>query len=148
MTLAPWEYLFIPFSQGNFPDLFDPIWISSLVFLVATVVLYVVRTRQLHKHQPYLDLYEWLLWTGVIFFSLILVYAIFHFDFIIPTISLPVGLGLLVWIRFVKFPPELRTYEAQLAKQRYLSRFRYAHPEATIKQSKKGAKRGRDRRRR
>lgn len=148
MTLAPWEYLFLAFNSGNFPDLFDPIWVASLVFLVATVVLYVVRTRQLRKHQPYLDLYEWLLWTGVIFFSLVLIYAIFHFDFIIVIGSIPIGLGLLVWIRFVHFPPELRTYEAQLAKQRYLSKFRYAHPDATIKQSKRSAKRTQSRRRR
>jgi hypothetical protein len=148
VTLAPWEYLFLAFNAGNFPDLFDPIWVSSLVFLVATVALYVIRTRQLHRHQPYLDLYEWLLWTGVIFFSLVLVYAIFHFDFIIVIISLPVGLGLLVWIRFIRFPPQLRMYEAQLAKQRYLSKFRYAHPDATIKQSKRSAKRSQSRRRR
>jgi hypothetical protein len=148
VTLAPWEYLFLAFNSGNFPDLFDPIWVSSLVFLVATVALYVIRTRQLHRHQPYLDLYEWLLWTGVIFFSLVLVYAVFHFDFIIVIISLPVGLGLLVWIRFIRFPPQLRTYEAQLAKQRYLSKFRYAHPDATIKQSKRSAKRSQSRRRR
>jgi hypothetical protein len=148
VTLAPWEYLFLAFNSGNFPDLFDPIWVASLVFLVATVVLYVVRTRQLRRHQPYLDLYEWLLWTGVIFFSLVLVYAIFHFDFIIVVISMPTGLGLFLWIRFVRFPPELRTYEAQLAKQRYLSKFRYAHPDATIKQSKRSAKRSQNRRRR
>lgn len=143
MTQAPWEYLFLAFNGQNFPDLFDPIWIASVVFLVATVGLYLVRTRQLHKHQPYLELYEWLLWTGVIFFSLLLIYAVFHFDLIIVVSSIPVGLALLVWIRFVRFPPDLAAYEAQLAKQRYLSRFRYAHPEATIRQTKRGGKRRR-----
>ena len=50
----------------NFPDLFTPTWIASLVLLVVLVVLYNVRTRALHRHAPYLDLWEWLLWTGLI----------------------------------------------------------------------------------
>ena len=143
MTRPPWEYLFLAFNSVNFPDLFNAIWIAALVFLAATVVLYLVRTRQLRKHQPYLELYEWILWTGVIFFSLLLIYAVFHFDFIIVVTSIPVGLALLVWIRFIRFPPALDAYEAQLAKQRYLSAFRFAHPEATIWSSKKSGKRRR-----
>ena len=93
MTRPPWEYLFLAFNSVNFPDLFNAIWIAALVFLAATVVLYLVRTRQLRKHQPYLELYEWILWTGVIFFSLLLIYAVFHFDFIIVVTSIPVGLA-------------------------------------------------------
>jgi hypothetical protein len=143
VTRPPWEYLFLAFNSVNFPDLFNPIWIAALVFLVGTVGLYLVRTRQLHKHQPYLELYEWILWTGVIFYSLVLIAAVFHFDLILVVITIPVGLAVLVWVRFVRFPPVLATYEAQLAKQRYLSRFRYSHPEATIRTTKKSGKRRR-----
>ena len=143
MTRPPWEYLFISFNSVNFPDLFNQIWISALVFLVVTVALYIVRTRQLHRHQPYLELYEWILWTGVIFYSLLLIGSVFHFDFILILVTIPIGLGVLMWTRFVRFPPALAAYEAQLAKQRYLSAFRYAHPEATIRSSKKSGKRRR-----
>jgi len=143
VTRPPWEYLFLSFNSVNFPDLFNAIWITSLVFLVATVGLYLVRTRQLRKHQPYLELYEWILWTGVIFFSLVLIAAVFHFDLVLVAITIPAGLAILVWIRFFRFPPVLAAYETQLAKQRYLSAFRYAHPEATIRSSKKSGKRRR-----
>ena len=34
VTIAPWEYLFDAFEQRGFPDLFDPVWISSLVLLI------------------------------------------------------------------------------------------------------------------
>ena len=34
MTLAPWEYLFLPFNSHNFPDLFHPTWIAAAVLLV------------------------------------------------------------------------------------------------------------------
>ncbi len=133
MTLPPWEYLFLPFNDVNFPDLFNPSWIFSLVGIAATVLLYNVRSRQLRRHQVYVDLYEWLLWAGVIFFFMLLVYAIFHFDFLFIVASIAIGIGILLWIRFVRFPPLLAAYEAQLARSRYYSKQRFAHPEATIR---------------
>jgi hypothetical protein len=145
VQLLPWEYMFVAFNAENFPDLFHPTWVVSLVFLVATVILYNVRTRQLRRHPPYLDMYEWMLWTGIVVFSLMLVYAVFAFDFIIVLTTQLVGLGALVWIRFRRFPPMLAAYEHRLARQRYVSRQQFVRPEATIRPK---AKPGRRRRRR
>ena len=133
MQLLPWEYLFRSFSRENFPDLYNEIWIASLLLLIGTIVFYNVRIRQLHRHRVYLDMYEWLLWTAIITFSLILVYAVFRFDWIIVLGTLVAGLGIFGWVRFVKFPPEFRAYERQLAKQRYYSRDRFSRPESTIR---------------
>ena len=144
MHLLPWEYLFRSFSEELFPDLYNPIWISSLLLLVVTVVVYNMRTRQLHRHKVYLEMYEWLLWTGIIVFSLILVYALFRFDLIIVLGTLVAGLSTFVWIRFFRFPPYFQAYERQLAKQRYFSRDRFSKPEATIRT--KSARRRRRRR--
>ena len=119
MTRAPWEYLFESFNSFNFPDVFCPTVIASIVGLVALVILYNVRTRQLHRHRPYLDLYEWLLWTGLITFSMLLVGALFVFDFILVLATAVIGVATLVWIRFLRFPPILAAYERQLARQRY-----------------------------
>lgn len=144
MKLPPWEYLFQPFSSRNFPDLFQPTWVASVVLLVVLVVLYNVRTRALHRHPPYLDLYEWLLWTGIITFSLLVIGALFVFDFFLVLTTAIVGLGMLVWIRFRRFPPILAGYEHRLARQRYFTRSKYARPEATIRP--KTARRSRRRR--
>jgi hypothetical protein len=143
VKLLPWEYMFEAFSAENFPDIYQPIWVASLISLIATIVFYNVRTRQLHRHKVYLEMYEWLLWTGVILFSLILVGAVFRFDWIIVLSILVGGLGVMVWVRFVKFPPFFRAYERQLAKQRYYSRERFAKPESTIRT--KGSRRRRRR---
>jgi hypothetical protein len=140
VTLAPWQYLFLPFTSKNFHDIFWPIVVASIFWLVALIVLYNVRTRRLRGHPPYLDLYEWLLWTGLITFSLTIVYAIFRFDFFFVPATLTIGLVTLVWIRFLRFPPIFATYATRLAKQRYFSRSKYAHPEATIRP--KAARRG------
>ena len=133
MNKLPWEYLFNSFNAENFPDLYLPLTVASLVALIATVIFYNVRTRQLHRHSVYLQMYEWLLWTGVIAFGLMLVYYVFHFDWIIVLSTLVAGLATMVWVRFIRFPPYFRAYERQLAKQRYFTRERFTRPESTIR---------------
>jgi len=133
VLLPPWEYLFQAFNKENFPDLYNVILVAAVVLLIATVVFYNVRTRQLHRHQVYVQMYEWILWTGVITFSLLIVYWVFKFDWIIVLSTIVTGCVVLLWIRFVRFPPYFAAYERQLAKQRYYSRQRFTHPEATIR---------------
>ena len=133
MRLLPWEYLFKPFNAHLFPDTYTPAWVATLVLLGALVVLYNVRTRALHRHAPYLDMYEWLLWTGISLFGLILVSAVFNFYIIVLLVILVTGLATLIWVRFVRFPPVFEIYEQKLAKQRYFTRSKFAHPEATIR---------------
>ena len=145
MTLAPWEYLFYPFNSFNFPDLFWQTVYASIIALVAVVVLYNVRTRQLHRHRPYVDMWEWLLWTGLITFSLVLVGSLFVFDFFLILFTAIAGVATLVWVRFRRFPPIIAAYERQLARQRYVSRQRVSDPEATIRR-RGGGRRQRRRR--
>jgi len=140
VRLLPWEYLFTRFSAHTFPDIYTPLWVATLVLLVALVLLYNARTRALHRHAPYLDMYEWLLWTGISLFGLILVAAIFNFYMIVLLVILVSGLAVMVWVRFIRFPPILDVYEHRLAKQRYFTRSKFAHPEATTRP--KGARPG------
>jgi hypothetical protein len=96
-------------------------------------VLYNVRTRALHRHKPYLEMWEWLLWTSVITFFLVGLGALFLFDFFLILGALIVGLATLVWIRFRRFPPMFEVYEQKLARERYFSKTRFSRPEATIR---------------
>lgn len=143
MTLAPWDYLFKAFNSVNFGDLFWPTVVVSIVMLVGTVLLYNFRTQQLRAHEPYLDLYEWLLWTGVITYTLLIIYSIFVFDFFFVLLTILIGAGMFLWVRFIHFPPILASYEQALAKQRYFARQRVSRPEATIRSSRKSSKRRR-----
>jgi hypothetical protein len=129
----PWEYLFTRFNTHEFPDLYTPLWVASIALLVVLVVLYNTRTRALHRHAPYLDLWEWLLWTGITLFGLLLVAAVFNFYLIILLLILVIGLGVMIWVRFIRFPPLFEAYEQRLAKQRYFTRSKFAHPESTIR---------------
>ena len=134
MKQLPWEYFWVAFSPENFPDLFNPLWISSGVLLVALIVLYVMRTRALHRHRLYLDMWEWLFWAGLIMYFLIIVGSIFKFDFAVILVILAAGLGTMAYARFRRYPPLFEAYEHQLARQRYLARTRQSRPEATIRQ--------------
>lgn len=133
MTLAPWDYLFLSFSDRNFPDLFHPTWIASLILLVTLGVLYTVRTRSLRRHPPYLDMWEWLWWTGLITFSMLVIESLFVFDLFLVLATEVIGIATLVWIRFRRFPPILAAHEVRLARERYYSKQKFADPEATIR---------------
>jgi len=148
VTLPPWEYLFTSFSHDNFPDIFHPTWIAAAVLLVVLTVLYNVRTRALHRHPPYLEMLEWLWWTGLITFSMIIIESLFVFDFFLVLTTLIIGVGTLVWIRFIRFPPFFAAYETRLAKERYYSKQKYATPDATIKKRSPGRQQRQRRRRR
>jgi hypothetical protein len=130
----PWEYFWNGFSKLNFPDLFDQIWIASAALLVVLIVVYVLRTRALHRHRLYLDMWEWIFWAGLITFFLLIVGAIFAFDFAVILLILFGGLFTMAWARFRRYPPLFEAYEHQLARQRYLARTRTTRPEATIRQ--------------
>jgi hypothetical protein len=133
VTQLPWDYFFDSFSKDNFPDLWQPMWVASVALLGVLIVAYIVATRRLHRHRLYLDMWEWLLWTGIITFFLLAMGAVFVFDFIVELVILTAGLGVLVWVRFVRYPPLFEAYDLQLAHQRYIARVKSSRPEATIR---------------
>jgi hypothetical protein len=121
------------FDPASFPDLFYPISAAALVLLVGSVILYNVQTRRLHRHPPLVALQEWLLWTGLAVFGLLLVYATFKFYFIFVLATIVIGCATFVWIRFVHFPPLIATYNQVLRRERSLSQKRFRDASATIR---------------
>lgn len=114
------------FAAGNFEDIFYPITAAAGILLIVTVILYNVQTRRLHRHPPLVAMWEWILWTAVIVYGLVLVEAIFHFWFVTVVATLVIGLATFVWIRFVRFPPIIDAYDRQVRRARYLAQERQA----------------------
>ena len=131
--MAPWEYLFIGFSKANFSPIFDITWMFAVAMLVTSIIFYNFQGRRLRNYAVFLDLNEWLLWTSIGTFSLLLMYAVFGFDFLFVLPTMVGGALLFLWIRFLHFPPLIQAYEERLARQRYFQRSKTAHPEATIR---------------
>ena len=78
--------------------------------------------------------------------ALILVAAVFNFYLIVLLVILFTGLAVMIWVRFIRFPPLFEVYEQKLAKQRYFTRSKFAHPESTIRPKGQGGKAGASRR--
>jgi hypothetical protein len=139
---GPLEYLFpgVPFNGKNFPDLYVPIMAVAIIGLVVTVVLYNVQVRRLHRFEVLRNLQEWLLWTGLVFFGLLVVEGVFSFYFLFVLITIIVGCAVFVWIRFFRFPPLITAYNEQLRRQRSYGQTRKS-AEATIRRRGRTARR-------
>ena len=132
MNRAPWEYMLIGFSPQNFEPIFQVTWMFSLAMIVFAIVFYNFQGRRLHNYSVFLDLNEWMLWTSIGTFSLLIMYAIFSFDFIFVLPTMVGGALLFLWIRFIHFRPLILAYEERLARQRYFQR-RTSHPQETVR---------------
>jgi hypothetical protein len=122
-----------PFNQDKFTGLFYPIALAAFFLLIAAVVLYNYQTRRLHRHAVLVNREEWLLWTAICVFGMLLVEATFKFYFVAVLLTLVLGLGTFAWIVFVRFPPMIEIYNQQLRRARFFSQSRYKHPEATVR---------------
>jgi Na+-transporting methylmalonyl-CoA/oxaloacetate decarboxylase gamma subunit len=132
--LGPLDYLGrVAFTQENFPDIYTPVWIASLILFIGTIVLYNVRVRQLHRHEPLRSLQEWLLWTGLITFGFVLVGVVFNFYFLFILAAILIGIGTFIWIRFFRFPPYIEAYNQQIRRARFFSQSRHKAAEATVR---------------
>ena len=145
---GPWnqiDLLLTGFNQTNFPAINMIVGQLAVALLIVSVVFYNFQGKRLHAYSVFLDLNEWLLWTSMGVFSLLLLFFVFQFDFLFVLPTMIGGAVLFLWIRFWHFPPLIRAYEERLARQRYFQRSKTAHPEATIR-SKAPAKAKRRRR--
>jgi len=133
---GPWnqlDMLLIGFNSINYPELWTRTWEISATLLILGIVFYNFQGRRMHAYSVFLDLNEWLMWTTVGVFALLLMFTVFNFDFIFVLPTMLGGAAFFLWIRFIHFPPLIRAYEERLARQRYFQRSRTSHPETTIR---------------
>jgi hypothetical protein len=133
---GPWNQLnllFLAFNDANYPRLWTITWELSVFFLALVVVYYNFQNRRLRAYSVFLDLNEWLMWTTIGTFALLLLFTLFSFDFLFVLPTILIGAGLFIWIRFVHFPPLIAAYEERLARQRYFQHSRVSHPQETIR---------------
>lgn len=136
------------FDDVNFQDAYWPMLWASVLLLVVAVVLYNVQTRRLHRHPPLVNREEWLLWTAICVFGLLIVATVFHWYPFSHVLILAFGLPTFVWIVFFRFPPVIEAYNAQLRRARFFSQARYKQAESTIRTTRKAAASKNRRRRR
>jgi hypothetical protein len=80
-------------------------------------------------------------------FGLILVATVFKFYFFVIVATIVVGIATFIWIRFVRFPPEIAAYNGLLRRARLQSQAR-RDPMATVRSRRSQQPSSRQRRRR
>ena len=121
----------------------------SAVLLVILAILYNVRTRALHRHPPYLEMWEWLWWTGLITFSLLIIESLFVFDFFLVLVTEVIGLGDAGLDPLPALPADPRAPTRRGSRGSATSRKqKFADPEATIRKRARRPTAQRQRRRR
>ena len=93
---------------------------TAIIASSVTVVLYNVQVRRLHRFDVLRNLQEWLLWTGLVFFGLLLVEGVFQFYFLFVLVTIIVGCSVFVWIRFFRFPPHDHRLQRAVAPPAFL----------------------------
>ncbi len=146
MSRAPWDYLFLGFNDVNFHPLYTPTWQLCVLMIAVGVFLYNLETRRKRNYTVIVDLWERLLWATVGIFGMVLILAVFAWDFLFIFPLMVIGIVLFIWLRFVQFPPLLQAYEQRLSRERYFQRSRTAHPQATIRPKAQPATKRRRRR--
>ena len=135
---SPWDYLFKQFNSDLFPDIYLPICLRGVRPAHRAVVLYNVRTRQLHRHEPLVTMQEWLLWTGITTFGLILVDGRLQLLLLLRAADAghsasPRSSG----SASAASRRMIEAYNEQLRRARFFSAAKYKHPEATVRPARK-----------
>ncbi|MDQ3880717.1 MAG: hypothetical protein M3295_06570 [Chloroflexota bacterium] len=113
------DVLFQSLSPDNFPDLFTLLWITALLVVIASVAIYIDSGRRYRRYPVLIDLHEWVFWSVVIPWGLALLLLITHVPLALLLLVLIPGMAVLIWARFVRFPPLIAAAGEELRRRRF-----------------------------
>jgi len=114
------DRLFDSLTPDNFPDLFTLLWVSALIIVAGSIAIYADSGRRFRRHRVLLSMHEWIFWSVVIPWSLVILLVITHVPFVmVPLVVLP-GMAILLWARFVRFPPLIAAANDELRRKRFV----------------------------
>jgi hypothetical protein len=122
------DVLFQSLTPENFPDLFTLLWIASLVVVIAAIAIYVNSGRRYRRYPVLLAMHEWIFWSVVIPWGLVLLLIITHVPLLLVILAVVPGMALLAWARFVRFPPLIAAANEDLRRRRFAPVSRAAPP--------------------
>lgn len=114
------EILFRPLNPFNFPDLFTLLWVAALVILVGATAVYVAAGKRYRRYPAILALHEWLFWAAVVSWGLVPLLVVIGVPLVLVLLLVIPGMGVMLWARFVKFPPVIAAQNDELRKRRYV----------------------------
>lgn len=107
-------------SLDTYPDLFTLMWVSGLVLLVGSVVVYNVAQNRYRRYPAILALHEWVFWPVAIAWGITPLLVVIHVPLLLLLLIQLPALGVLLWATFVKFPPVIAEANDEIRRRRYV----------------------------
>ena len=114
------DRLFDSLTTDNFPDLFTLLWVTALVMIAVSIAIYWDAGKRYRRYPVLLSMHEWIFWSVVLPWSLVLLLVITHVPFIVVLLAVLPGMAILLWARFVKYPPLIAAANDEVRRRRFV----------------------------
>jgi hypothetical protein len=113
-------FLFDPLTPVSYPDLFTLLWVSGLLLLIGSVVVYNVAMNRYRRYPTILALHEWIFWPIAIAFGVTPLLAVIHVPLLLVLLVQLPAIGVALWATFIKFPPMIAAANDEIRRRRYV----------------------------
>ena len=113
------DLLFDSLTPSNFPDLFTLLWIAALVIVVGAVAVYTAAGRRYRRYPVILAMHDWIFWSVIIPWALVPLLLITSVPLVLLVVVVVPGMAVMLWARFIRFPPLIAAANDELRLRRY-----------------------------
>lgn len=109
-----------PLNPITYPDLFTLLWVSGLLVLVGSVVVYNVAQARYRRYPTILALHEWIFWPIAIGWGLTPLLVVIHVPFVLILLVLLPCTAVAAYAAFIRFPPLIAAANDEIRRKRFV----------------------------
>ena len=109
-----------PLTPITYPDLFTLLWVSGLVVLVGSVVVYNLAQTRYRRYPTLLALHEWIFWPIAVGFGIMPLLVVIHVPLLLVLLVLLPALGVALYAVFIRFPPLIAAANDEIRRRRFV----------------------------
>ena len=109
-----------PFTPITYPSFFTSMWLTGLLMVIGSIVVYNVAQRRYRRYPVILALHEWVFWSIIVSWGVVPLLAVIHVPLIMLLLIVLPGMGIAAWASFVKFPPLISEANAEIRRRRFV----------------------------
>jgi len=109
-----------PLNPITYPDLFTLLWVSGLLVLVGSVVVYNVAQNRYRRYPTILALHEWIFWPIAIGWGLTPLLVVIHVPFMLILLLLVPAMAIAIYATFIRYPPLIAAANDEIRRRRFV----------------------------
>jgi hypothetical protein len=113
-------FLFDPLTPITYPDLFTLLWVSGLLLLIGSVVVYNVAQNRYRRYPTLLALHEWLFWPIAIAWGVTPLLVVIHVPLLLVLLVQVPALLIAAWAALIRFPPLVAAANDEIRRRRFV----------------------------